>query len=374
MLKLSVEYKKFLTKPMWVMLISVAVLFGFLFCWKGVNAYLIQRQMRYMVQPDIPVSTTKVHFSMWQPMLKAVGTLRAVIGINVTTELPGLVQKIYFSPGTSTREGALLIQINADTEMAQLQAAKAEVELAKMTYERDKLQFKAHGVSKQQVEADFWTLKKSQAQAQVAKTNVRKKSIHAPFSGRLGISQVSFGQYVKPGDILITLQTFNPIYIDFYLPQQALRYVRLEQSVIVTSDVFPKQQFLGKISTIEPHIDSKTSTVKIEATIHNPTLALIPGMYAAIEIKAQKPRRHLTLPQSAVSFDSYGEFVFLVKKKAIKNKPPQFFVKQIYITTGAMRGNEIAIKSGLNEGDTVVTGGQLKLKNGSLIKIHDRAV
>lgn len=355
------------------MLVSVAVLFGFLFGWKGVNAYLLQRQMRHMVQPEIPVSTAKVHFSMWQPTLKAVGTLRAVLGINVTTELPGLVQEIYFSPGADTQEGELLIQINADTEIAQLQAAKAEVELAKMTYERDKLQFKAHGVSKQQVEADFWTLKKSQAQAQAAKTNVQKKSIHAPFSGRLGISQVSCGQYVKPGDILTTLQTFNPIYIDFHFPQQALRYVRVEQPVTVTSDVFPKQKFIGQIATIEPHIDTKTSTVKVEATISNPKLDLIPGMYAAIEIKAQKPKRYLTLPQSAVSFDSYGEFVFLVKKKFIINKP-QFFVKQIYVTTGAMRGNEVAIKNGLNEGDIVVSGGQLKLKNGSFIKINDNAM
>ena len=353
------------------MLIGVALLFGALFVWKAVNAYLIERQMRLMVQPAVAVSTSTVNFSEWQPMLKAVGTLRAILGINVTPELPGLVQNIYFLPGADAKKGELLLQLNADTELAQLKGAEAQVELAKLKLELDKLQYLAHGVSQQALKTDLWTLKKQEAQAQEAKTSLQKKSIYAPFSGRLGISQISFGQYIKPGDIITTLQTFHPIYIDFYLPQQALRYLRREQSVVVSSDVLPAQKFFGKITTIEPQVDSKTSNVKIEATISNPQFVLVPGMYASIEIKAQKPKNYLTLPLSAVSFDSFGEFVFLVKKKIRKDKSPQFFVEQTYIKTGLMRENEVAIMSGIKLGDIVVTGGQLKLKSGDFIKIEN---
>jgi membrane fusion protein (multidrug efflux system) len=367
--KLIVNYKKFLNKPMWTMLICVAVLFGSLFIWKAVNAYLIVRQMRNMVQPTIAVSTTKVNFTLWQPTLKAVGTLRAILGINLTTELPGLVQNIHFLPGADTKKGELLLQVNSDTELAQLKAAEAQVELAKITYARDKLQYLAHGVSQQTLETDLWNLKKQQAQAEEAKVSVQKKTIYAPFAGRLGISQVSSGQYIKPGDIITTLQTFHPIYIDFYLPQQALRYLKAEQSVVVSTDVFPKKKFLGKLTTIEPQIDIKTSNVKLEATVSNPQFILLPGMYVSIEIKAQKPKQYLTLPLSAISFDSFGEFVFLVKKKLIKNKTPQFFVEQIYVTTGMTRENEVAVMKGIKLGDVVVTGGQLKLKSGDFIKI-----
>jgi membrane fusion protein (multidrug efflux system) len=351
------------------MLICVAVLFGSLFIWKAVNAYLIVRQMRNMVQPTIAVSTTKVNFTLWQPTLKAVGTLRAILGINLTTELPGLVQNIHFLPGADAKKGELLLQVNSDTELAQLKAAEAQVELAKITYARDKLQYLAHGVSQQTLETDLWNLKKQQAQAEEAKVSVQKKTIYAPFAGRLGISQVSSGQYIKPGDIITTLQTFHPIYIDFYLPQQALRYLKAEQSVVVSTDVFPKKKFLGKLTTIEPQIDIKTSNVKLEATVSNPQFILLPGMYVSIEIKAQKPKQYLTLPLSAISFDSFGEFVFLVKKKLIKNKTPQFFVEQIYVTTGMTRENEVAVMKGIKLGDVVVTGGQLKLKSGDFIKI-----
>lgn len=369
MYKLRVDYKKYLNKPMWIMLVSVALLFGCLFVWKTVNAYIIERQMRLKVQPATAVSTANVNFSVWQPMLKAVGTLRAILGINVTTESPGVVQNIYFSPGADAKKGELLYQLNADTELAQLKATEAQVELGKITYTRDKLQFLAHGVSQQTLETDLWNLKKLQAQAEEAKTNVEKKSIHAPFAGRLGISQVSLGQYMKPGDVFTTLQTFHPIYIDFYLPQQALRYLKTEQSVVVSTDILPKQTFLGKITTIEPQVDSKTSNVKLEATIANPKASLIPGMYVSIEIRAQKPRQYLTLPLSAISFDSFGEFVFLVKTKIIKNKAPQFVVKQTYVKTGMTRENEVAIMKGITLGDIVVTGGQLKLKNGDVIRI-----
>ena len=367
--KLSVDYKKYLNKPMWFMLIGVALLFGSLFVWKGVSAYLIARQTRLVVQPAVAVSTTKVDFSVWQPMLRAVGTLRAILGINVTTERPGLVQHIYFVPGSDAKKGEILLQLNADTELAQLKAAEAQVELGKITYARDKLQYLAHGVSQQTLETDLWNLKRQEAQAEEVRTNVQKKTIYAPFAGRLGISQVSFGQYITPGDIITSLQTFHPIYIDFYLPQQALRYLRKEQSVVVSTDVLPAQKFLGKITTIEPQVDTKSSNVKLEATISNPQFNLIPGMYASVEIKAQKSKQYLTLPLSAISFDSFGEFVFLVKKTMIKNKTAQFTVEQTYVTTGMKREAEVAILKGIKLGDVVVTGGQLKLKSGDSIRI-----
>lgn len=353
------------------MLITVALLFGFIFGWKAVRTAWHNRELSKMHAYGVTVSTTTINFSTWQPTLDAIGSIRAIFGVNVTTELPGMIQKIYFSPGATAKKGDLLVQLNADTEIGRLHSLEAQVELAKITHERDKLQYAIHGVSLQTVQADEWNLKSLQAQVAENLATVEKKSLRAPFSGRLGISKINLGQYLNVGDPVVSLQTFDPIYVDFYVPQQALAYLKRGQTVTVSTDTFLGKQFNGKITTIEPKVDVNTRNIEVEATIANPKFELTPGMFASVYVKTKKPIAYLTLPQSAISYNSYGNFVFVVKKKLDDKKHSVLYAEQTFITTGETRGEQVAILTGLKAGETVVIGGQLKLKNGSIIRINN---
>lgn len=356
-----------------IMLCGVGFLFTLIFGWKAVKSVMIQRYIAAMQQPAMSVSTTEVSNSEWQAQLKAVGTLRAKVGVNVTTELAGMVQSMPFTPGSKVEKGAVLIQLNAGTELGLLHALEAQVELAKITFERDKAQFKAHAVSKQVVDADEWNLKNLQAQVEQQKATVEKKTIRAPFSGQIGINNVNLGQYLNVGDMITTLQALDPLYADFYLPQQALAQLEMGQVVNIVTDTFPEQTFSGKITTIQPAVDTATRNVQVEATVPNSQSKLKPGMFVQVAVNSAKPQNYLTVPQSAISFNPYGDIAFIVKDHGKKdsNNQPVLTVDQVFVTVGETRGDQIAILKGLKEHDIVVTSGQLKLKNGSEVVINN---
>ncbi|VVC77048.1 Multidrug resistance protein MdtA [Aquicella siphonis] len=343
-----------------------------IFGWKLFTSFMTKRYMAKMQAPAVTVSTMKVQSSPWQSRLKGVGTLTAIVGVNVTTELAGMVQKIYFTPGATVTEGTVLVQLNADAEIGQLHSLQAQTELAKITYQRDKAQYAVRAVSKQQVDTDEWNLKNLQGQTAQQAATVAKKTLRAPFSGRLGISQVNPGQYLNVGDTVTSLQTLNPIYIDFYLPQQAVSQLKVGQNVIVTTDSFKGKQFSGRITTIQPNVDTNTRNVEVEATLDNPKLELLPGMYASVDVTVGEPKTFLTLPQSAITFNPYGDIVYVVKKEGNDDKnEPLLIARQVFVTTGETRGDQIQVLAGLKEGDEVVTSGQLKLKNNSRISVNN---
>lgn len=364
----------FLKKQMIIMLVLVAILFGLIFGWKALGNYMKSQFFLKMQSPAVTVSTMKVEASLWQPTLKAVGSMRALLGVNVTTELAGMVQTIYFTPGTAVKKGTVLVQLNAGTELGLLHSLQAQVELAKITYKRDQAQYTAHAVSKQAVDTDEWNLKNLQAQVAQQAATVEKKTLRAPFSGQLGINNIYPGQYLNVGDTVTTLQALDPIYVDFYLPQQDLAKLELGQTVQVITDTFPDKIFQGKITTIEPVVDSATRNVEVEATIPNPDFKLKPGMFTRVEVATGAKQNYLTLPQSAISFNPYGDIVYLVKESGKKdnNSKPILVVKQVFVTVGETRGDQIAVLKGLHAGDIVVTSGQLKLKNGSHVIINNK--
>ncbi|BCA94456.1 MexH family multidrug efflux RND transporter periplasmic adaptor subunit [Legionella antarctica] len=334
----------------------------------------MKRYLTSAQQPAVTVSTMKVSSLSWQPRLTSVGSLRAKVGVNVTTELAGMVQTIHFTPGATVKKGDLLVQLNAGTELGQLHALQAQVELAKITYKRDKAQYDVRAVSKQAVDSDEWSLKNLQAQVEQQAATVEKKTIRAPFTGHLGINNINPGQYINVGDTITTLQALNPIYADFYLPQQALAKLKTGQVVNVVTDTFPKEVFNGKITTIQPAVDNATRNVLVEATLPNPEFKLKPGMFVQVEVDADKPQNYLTVPQSAISFNPYGDIAFIVKdsgKKDNKNQP-LFVVNEVFVTVGDSRGDQIAILKGLQAGEVIVTSGQLKLKNGSIVVINNK--
>lgn len=355
------------------MLICVGILFGLIFGWKGISSILMKRYLSSQQQPAVTVSTMTVGSSSWQPKLKSVGSIRAQVGVNVTTELAGMVQTIHFTPGAEVTKGDLLVQLNAGTELGVLHALQAQVGLAKVTFQRDKAQFNVRAVSKQTVDTDEWNLKNLQAQVEQQEATVAKKTICAPFSGRLGINNINPGQYLNVGETITTLQALDPVYVDFYLPQQELSKLKLLQPVSVVVDTFPNKTFKGEISTIQPAVDPGTRNVLVEATVPNSKFELKPGMFAQVEVDSEKPQSYLTVPQSAISFNPYGDIVFLVKDSGKKDNKNQsvLIVNQIFVTVGDSRGDQIAIIKGLKPGDVIVTSGQLKLKNNSIITINN---
>lgn len=358
-----------LRRRMKMMLLIVGILFGAIFLWKGVKSLMIKHYLATHQNPAVTVSTGKAVMTTWSSKMSAVGSARAIVGVNVTAQLGGMIQKIYFTPGALVEKDTVLVQQNADPNIAQLQSLEANAELAKITYNRDLAQYKVHAVSKQQVDQDLQNWKSLQAQVAQQAAIVAQLTIAAPFSGRLGISQVNPGQYLNPGDTVVTLQQLDPIYVDFYLPQQALAQLKVGQVVTVKTDTFPNKSFHGKITTIQPLVDTNTRNVQVEATVENKYMQLTPGMYTTVEVDTGAPRKLITLPQSAVTFNPYGDIVYIVKEDKEKwdNGKPGHTVEQVFVTVGETRGDQIAILKGLEDGQVVVTSGQLKLRNGSRI-------
>jgi membrane fusion protein (multidrug efflux system) len=359
-------------KRMVIMLLAVGLLFGAIFGYHAHKTRQMKKSMASFQPPPVTVTATKAEYQSWQPELKSVGSLRAERGVDVTSEVAGLVSTVFFKSGDDAKEGQMLVQLNADSDIARLHSLQAQAELAKTVYERDKKQFEIQAISQAILDGDASDLKNKQAQVAEQAALVDKKTIRAPFAGRLGISTVNPGQYVNPGDKIVTLQSLDLIYADFYLPQQELSRVSLGQTVVASTDTYPGRAFTGRITAINPKVDTATRNVQVEATLLNPGHKLLPGMYASVEVKAGAQQRYLTLPQTAVTFSPYGETAYLVEQTGKGPKGEQVLtVRQTFVTTGPTRGDQIAILKGIKEGETVVTSGQLKLKNGSRVTIDN---
>jgi len=362
-------------KRMIIMLAIVGLLFGGIFGFQIFKMQMIKKSMASQKMPPSTVSTIRAAIQPWQPELRAIGTLRAARGVDVTTEITGLVRTIHFKSGDTIKTGQILVQLNADSDLAQLRSSEASAELAKSVYERDKKQFAVKAVSQAVLDADAADLKSKLAIAAEQAAIVAKKCIRAPFAGRLGITTINPGQYLNPGDKIVTLQALDNLYADFFLPQQELANLTLGEKVIVTTDSYPGRSFVGKITTINPKVDPETRNVQVEASIANPGQVLLPGMFASVQVQAGTVQKYLTVPQTAVSYNPYGETIFVVQEgeKGPDGKPG-LIAKQVFVTTGATRGDQVAILKGIKDGDLVVSAGQLKLKNGSPVVINNQIV
>ncbi len=367
--------KRRTSEIMFIMLVCLGVFFALIFSYKAYSGFRLNQFYAAKRNQPITVSATKAAYQEWQPTLNSTGSLRAIRGVNVTSELGGTVQIIHFTPGAEVKQGDLLVTLNIDADVALLQALQASAEIAAINYKRDRAQYGIKAVSRAQLDADISTLKNAQALVDQQAATVAKKVIHAPFSGKLGVSQVNPGQFLNPGDPIVTLQALDPIWIDFFLPQQNLRQVALGQKVTLIADTYPDRGFTGKITTINPIVDQNTRNFQIEATIENPKHELLPGMFGTVTIDTGKPVHYLTLPQSAIVFNPYGDLVFIVNSVGKdKRGNPVLTVEQRFVTVGDRRGNQIAILNGLKEGDEVVSSGQIKLRNGSNIVINNTVV
>ncbi len=358
-------------KRMVIMLVSVALTFGAVFGFLAFKARMISRIMAAQSNPPQAVSTAVVALALWQPRLEAVGSAR---GQRRKPQLPdiGIVSAIHSESGADVRQGAPLVDLIAEDDIAHLEALKATTELARLTYQRDQRLVKTKAVSEQTIDTDKWTLKNDEAQVAQEQALVDYKSIKAPFSGRLGIRQVDLGQFLAAGTTVVTLQQLDPIYVDFFLPEQALAQIKVGQHVAAKIDAYPGHGFDGAISAINSLVDVATRNVQIRATFNNPDSRLLPGMFATVDIDVGSAQRLVTLPQTAIAHNSCGNIVFLVEEKGKDAaSKPQLVARQTFVTTGETRGDQVSILSGVKEGDTVVTAGQMKLRNDTRLAVNN---
>ena len=354
-------------KRMIFMLIAVGLVLGGFFAFQSFKAKMIGQVMARMANPPQTVSTITAEEQQWQPSVQAVGSLRAVNGADLSLEVAGIVDSIDFKSGDDVAAGQVLLRLRANDDEAKLQSLQAMADLAQINYDRDVKQWKAQAIAQAIVDTDQYNLKNARAQAEQQKAMVDKKVLRAPFAGHLGIRLVDLGQYLNAGTTVVTLQALDPIYADFYLPQQSLDRIKVGQTISAKIDTWPDRQFAGKIVAINPQVDPSSRNVQVRATLTNPDHALLPGMYATIDIDAGKPEQFVTLPQTAISYNPYGSTVYLVEQNGAAHT-----AKQVFVTTGSTRGDQVAVLSGVKPGDVVVTAGQMKLRNGSPVAIDNK--
>jgi membrane fusion protein (multidrug efflux system) len=359
------------TLRMIVMLVAVGIVFGGVFGYGAMRSYFIGKFLAGFANQTQTVSTTIAATTPWQAKLDAVGGLVAVNGAELSAEVGGIVDTINFKSGADVPAGAPLLTLRPNNDPAVLAQLQATAALDKINYERDVKQLQADAVSQSQVDTDRATLEAAQAQVQSQQALMAEKVVRAPFAGRLGIRQVDAGQYIAAGTAIVSLQQLNPLYVDFYLPQQALSQLFLGQDVQVTLDAFPGQKFAAKLSAIDAAVDSTTRNVQVRATLTNDKLLLRPGMFANISLGVGVAQNFVTLPQTAITYNPYGTTVFLAKHGKDKAGKPDLIAQQVFVTTGDTRGDQVAVLSGVQSGDVVITAGQLKLRNGALIAVDN---
>jgi membrane fusion protein (multidrug efflux system) len=319
-----------------------------------------------LAQMDTPtVSTITVSTDIWQPTLQAVGSLRAARGADLAAEVSGIVDWIGFDSGRDVEAGTLLLRLRPNDDAAKLQELQAAADLAASNLARDTKQYRAQAVSQATIDADDSHLRAARAQVAEQGATMAEKLVRAPFAGRLGLRQVDQGQFLPAGTTIVTLQALDPIFVDFYVPQQSLAAIKPGEAATLHVDTYPSRVFTAHITAISPKLDQASRMAQVRASIPNADHALLPGMFATVNTSAGAARRAVTVPNTAIVYNPYGSAVFLVDHA----NPPT--VHQTLVKTGQTRGDQVEVLSGLKTGDIIVTSGQIKLHDGSAIAVNN---
>ncbi|MBI2496622.1 MAG: efflux RND transporter periplasmic adaptor subunit [Opitutae bacterium] len=317
-----------------------------------------------MVRPAPTVSATAAKEENWPHTLNAVGALASFRGITVKSELEGVIRRIAFESGATVAEGDALVELDTSVETAQLAGLEAQARLAELNLARAR-ELRTNGTNTQaDLDAAEAMLLQTRSAADQLRATIAKKRITAPFAGRLGIALVYPGQFLGKAESIVQLETLDPVYADFSLPQQEIGRVAVGQPVRVNVDAFPDRAFEGTITAIAPRVNDATRSISLRATVANRDEVLRPGMFGRIEVVLPVTERALVLPTAAIVYNPYGNFVYVIDQGA---------VSQRFVQTGPQRGNLISILSGLKPGEQVVTSGQIKLRNGSPVQIDNTA-
>lgn len=366
-----------------VMLILVAVIFGGVFLAKALMGKGMNDFFDNMPQPPVAITTSDAAQQSWSTPLEAVGTLVAVNGTDVTTEAGGVVRKLSFEPGQPVKAGTVLVELNTDNELAVLRSSEAAAKLAVVQRDRWRELGETQLVSKAEVEERATQAATSIAQVEAQRALIAQKTIRAPFDGVLGIRKVNLGQFVSPGTPIVSLQQLDPIFLDFTLPEQQLPLINTGATLQAVVDSLPGEQFEGTITAIEPSVDAGTRNFMVQATLSNADGKLRPGAFARVGLAVGGEQDVVVIPQTAVTFNPYGNAVYVVSEKPADPEAPKaegedaqqgptLIVRQRFIKTGATRGDLIAVTEGLKPGERVATSGLLKLRNDAVVTINNR--
>ena len=339
----------------------------------GVKALQIGKMMSTpMVVPATTVSSATVKEEDWAPVLSAVGSISAVQGAVVSSELGGVVSQIAFENGGTAKKGDLLLQLDASAEEALLRSAEAEAELARQDLDRTRGLASQKVLSKAELDAAESKFNRQNAVVDQMRSNIRKKTIIAPFDGQLGIRQVNVGQMINSGQQVVPLTSLDPVFADFALPQQHLGKLTPGLDVRVTTDALPGRAFNGKLTAINSMVDANTRNITLQATLENPDHVLRPGMFAKAEVTLPEKHKALVIPGSAVSYAPFGDSVFVIeKKKDEKTGKESQAIRQQFVRVGESRGDLVSITEGLKAGEIVVSTGVFKLRNGMAVTINN---
>jgi membrane fusion protein, multidrug efflux system len=367
-----------MAKRMIIMLAAMLVVVGGIFGYKFYTAMQAGKASAAQVQPPVTVSAELVSEDTWQPALRTTGSLDAFQGVMISNEFAGVVETIGFESGDVVKKGTLLVQLNVATDQAQLRSYEVAAELARLNLERA-TSLRVSNVNAQ-ADLDEAQAQRDQALANVenARSVISKKSIAAPFDGKIGIRLVNIGQFLQPGTPIVSLQSLDPIYVNFALPQQNVSKAQKSQAVEVTLDAYPGIVFKGSITAFDSRLDDATRTVRVQATLVNKEGLLQPGMFGSVAVLLPQKDKVITVPQSAVTYNPYGNVIYVIEKAAAPagqsaGAAQQLLtVRQQFVKLGETRGDQISVITGLKAGDQVVTSGQLKLRDGVNVRIDNK--
>ncbi|QPK64550.1 efflux RND transporter periplasmic adaptor subunit [Methylomonas sp. LL1] len=347
-----------------VLLFTVLILGGIF----GFKFYQIQQAISQMVPPPpAVVAAATVKQEQWSSSLSAVGSLTAISGVDVSNEVVGKIKTIHFESGQSVKQGQLLVELDADTDLAELKGLQAEQDFAQVRFERSEKMIEKKYVSRSDYDQHKAMLDQAMAAVQAKKTLIDKKMIRAPFNGELGIRQVNLGEYLAEGKAIVSLQKLDPIYLDFSLPERHVSQLAKNQPISATVQAYPDRYFSGRIMAISPAVERDTRALKVRALVANQDKALRPGMFAQVQIKSGSNLQVLTLPDTAISYNPYGDSVFLIEQTE-----KGLTVQSRQVVTGQTREGRVEIVSGLRAGDKVVSAGQVKLRNGMPVTLDSQ--
>jgi membrane fusion protein (multidrug efflux system) len=356
--------KEPLIKRLVVVLVFLALVFGGVFGWKYLQT---QKQAAANTgPPPAVVSTRPVTSERWQPALEAIGSITPLRGVIVSAEVPGIVRKIYFDSGQHVDEGELLVELDVEVDRAELDALQADRRLAEITRNRVAQIVSDNLGPRSELDEAQAHLDRTEAEIAAKQAMIRKKSIRTPFAGELGIRIINPGQYLAPGDEIVQLVGLDPIYAEYALPERYLSELHVGQAVTVRVQAYPERLFEGSIYAISPSIQTASRSVRIRALMQNPDGQLRPGMFAEVDTLLEERERVLTLPERAVTYNPYGESVFVVSDVDGKKT-----VSLTQIKTGQVRNGRVEILSGLDEGTEVVSDGHNKLRNGQAVSVDN---
>jgi membrane fusion protein (multidrug efflux system) len=365
-----------------VMLLLVTVVFGGIFGMQAMGKKGMEQYFDNMPVPPASISTAKAETQSWQTQLEAPGTVVAVNGTTLTSEVGGLVTAIRFESGQSVKKGELLVQLNYKDERAELVRLQAQAELAELNRKRRERLFGLEAISKSDLDVAVSEYNAANAAVEAQSARLAQKDIRAPFDGTLGIRQINLGDYLSPGGPIITLQSLDPVDVDFELPEQRLALVQTGLTVAVTTDAFPDRSFEGRVFAIEPQVNPQTRNFKVRARVPNADFALRPGQFGKVRLVLPASQQVVVIPRTAIDYNAYGSAVFVVQKKkdaatpaapAMPGAPPttDFEVAQRFVRTGDVRGDFVAIVEGLNAGEEIATSGLLKLRGGMPVIVNN---